>query len=131
MRTGLEEHQFHDSIDVPGATTFAFQDRYDNGSSSDPHREPRVIPWLAILAVGSCAIVAVSLFDRVAPPRKPPIVSKERLFEILSQRSTPWFQSLPNGRGFRLLRFDPVTEQMLLEEDLDGDGVNETVTRFD
>lgn len=131
VRQGFEDVPFREVVDSSFETTFADQDLYDGRLVGGARREAKSFPWFVIVAFGSVAIVAVTVFDRAVPMKKPKIAAKNELFEVLSDQSTPWFQSTPDKRGFRLLRFDPELQKMVLEQDLDGDGVYESSTLFE
>lgn len=85
-------------------------------------------PIVLTLTAGSAVFFGVRwMHDApVHPPARPDAAG---LWNAISRDAEPWTQPLPNG-GERRLRFDPHRNELVIEEDFDGDGVPEKSQRF-
>jgi len=95
-------------------------------SETAEHSNVNWVPIVLTLAAGSIVFAGVRAMQ--AKPHAPVAAAGARnqpdVWEMLSTPERPWVQRLDKGR--RELRFDSARRQVVLYEDLDGDGRFET-----
>lgn len=97
-------------------------------SDSEAPARPRLISVqagvAALLLTFAAGAVSCWGFERLERPRvarQDRVASALRIVDEMSTHSTPWVQSLPNGKGTRRVTFDQKAGSVIWEEDRDGD----------
>ena len=90
------------------------------------------MPIVLTLAAGSAVFFwSRKAPDAAAPPAAIPAKHQQgELWQYLSEDETPWEQSINNGRGRRVLVRSKKSDEMLIREDWDGDGIFEKEHAF-